>query len=419
MKTLADFIDQYGVNGWKMGGSGAYAPMVMMLRAEIATPGSTWLSSLDRVALEVAFKGLKNIPDDDRNLANGSLPFVSLRIDASQVEPAKFNGDFAALQAQMDINFKKDASIIFVHGEKDNPFIQHSDTISKTGVVTKDVSVGTDLNALKEYYNGALSSAALGWDLFATNKVVTSKEILQNMLELVLQYGIDTPEHMKSVFGSYAYAPGVVDAVLQQETKLPAYAQLNDPASDALIKGYLSYFGRPADPGGLQYWVDAINRTGGDATAMIDNFGNSSEYRSMYGNSSSSEVVNSLYQHLFNRDAEKAGLDFWAHHLDTGALTLANIAFSVVNAAQNSDATIITEKVEASRYFTANLDTQRELDLYSNNLSALNARKWLSLISDNDANNTKLINLTVDVINKLQGDVEPILIGQGFDPIYY
>ncbi|RLM48777.1 hypothetical protein DVK02_18780, partial [Halobellus sp. Atlit-31R] len=148
-------------------------------------PGSTWLSSLDRASLEIAFKALKNIPDDDRNLSTGNLPFISLRIDASKVEPAKFTGDFDALQAQMDINFKKDASIIFVHGEKDNPFTQHTDTISKEGVVTKDVAVGTDLDALTEYYNGALSSAALGWDLFATNKVVTSKEILQNMLELV------------------------------------------------------------------------------------------------------------------------------------------------------------------------------------------------------------------------------------------
>lgn len=419
MRTLQSYIDQYGVNGWKMGGSGASAPIVMMLRDEIAIPGSTWLSSLERSSLEIAYKILKNIPDDDRNLANGNLPFVSLRMDASKVEPVKFNGDFAAMQAQMDINFKKDASIIFVRGEKDNPFTQHVDTISNTGVITKDVAVGTDLNALKEYYNGALSSAALGWDLFATNKVVTSKEILQNMLELVLQYGIDTPEHMKSVFGSWVYAPGVVDAVIQQEAKLPLYPQLNDPSSDALIKGYLSYFGRPADPGGLKFWVDALNRTGGDPTDMINNFGASAEYRSMYGNSSASDVVNSLYQHLFNRDAEKGGLDFWAGHLQSGALTLSNIAFTVVNAAQGSDSTIIKEKVEASRLFTANLDTQRELDLYSNNLSALNARKWLSLISDNDAANTKLEGLLVDVINKLQGDVEPILIGQGFDPIYY
>lgn len=418
MRTLQDYIDQYGLSGWKAG-SGAQAPLVMMLRDEIATPGSTWLSSLDRASLEISFKILQNNSGDERALANGNLPFVSLRIDASKVEPVKYNGDLAAMQAQMDINFKKDASIVFVRGEKDNPFTQHTDTISNSGVVTKDVFVGTDLNALKEYYNGALSSAGLGWNIFATNKVVTSPEILKNMLKLVLQYGIDTPEHIKSVFGSYAYAPGVVDTVLQQETKLPEYPQLNDPASDALIKGYLAYFGRPADPGGLQYWVDAINRTGGDATSMINAFGNSAEYRSMYGNSSSTEVVNSLYQHLFNRDAEKAGAEFWAHHLDSGALTLANIAFSVVNAAQGSDSTIIQRKVEASRNFTANLDTQRELDLYSNNTSALNARKWLSLISDNDANNTKLANLTVDVINNLQGNVEPILIGQGFHPIYY
>lgn len=112
-------------------------------------------------------------------------------------------------------------------------------------------------------------------------------------------------------------------------------------------------------------------------------------------------------------------MEFWSHHLETGALTLADLAFSVVNAAQGSDSKTIVEKVAASRVFTGNLDTQREVDLYSNNQSALNARKWLSLFSENDFRNGKLLNVTVDVINKLQGDVEPILIGQGFDPLYY
>lgn len=419
MKTLADYITQYGLSGWKAG-TGAKAPLVMMLRDEIASPGSTSLSSLDRASLQVAAKVLENTAGDERALANGNLPFTSLRIDASKVPQVEYTDDDAVFQARMDTAFKQFASIVFVHGEKDNPFTQHTDLISNTGVVTKDASVGTDLVALKNYYLGAVTTATMGWNIFdGANKVITSKEILQNMLELVLQNGIDTPQHVKEVFGSYFYAPGVADAAIQQETKLPTYPQLNDAASDALIKGYLSYFGRPADPGGLKFWVDALNRTGGDPTDMINNFGASAEYRSMYGNSSASDVVNSLYQHLFNRDAEKAGLDFWAGHLQSGALTLSNIAFTVVNAAQGTDSTIIKEKVEASRLFTANLDTQREIDLYSNNLSALNARKWLSLISDNATANTKLEGMMVDVINKLQGDVEPILIGQGFDPIYY
>lgn len=418
MKTLADYIEQYGFDGWKSGPL-AQHPIVMMLRDEIANPGSTSLASLDRSSLEIAVKVLKNNPEDGHTLSSGSLPFISLTINYSNIEPYKFDGNMVPYRAHMDTNLKKHGSITYVRGEKDNPFTQHTDTISNTGVVVKDVAISTNFDALKVCYNGALSSVALGSDLFATNKVVTSKEILQNMLELVLQYGIDTPEHMKSAFGSWAYADGVVDAAIQQEAKLPLYSQLNDPASDAIIKGYLAYFGRPADTAGLQYWVDATNRTGGDATAMINNFGNSAEYRSMYGNSTSMEVVNSLYQHLFNRDAEKGGLEFWSHHLETGALSLADLAFSVVNAAQGSDSKTIVEKVAASRVFTGNLDTQREVDLYSNNQSALNARKWLSLFSENDFRNGKLLNVTVDVINKLQGDVEPILIGQGFDPLYY
>lgn len=419
MKNLSDYITQYGLSGWKTG-TGANAPLVMMLRDEIAKAGSTTLSAFDRASLQVAFKVLNNNSSDERELANANLPFTSLRIDASKVPQVEPTDNDALFQSRMDTAFKQYASIVFVHGEKDNPFTQHTDLISNSGVVQKDAIVGTDLGALKNYYQGAVANAKMGWNIFdGDNAVVTNKEILQNMLELVLQNGIDTPAHVKEVFGSYIYAPGVADAAIQQETKLPLYPQLNDPASDAIIKGYLAYFGRPADAGGLKFYVDATNRTGGDATPMVDTFGNSKEYLNMYGHSSATEVVNSLYQHLFNRDAEKGGLQFWSNHLETGALTLANIAFSVVNSAQGTDATLIQEKVDASRYFTASMDTQREVDLYSNDLSALNARKWLSLISNNDSDNNKLINLTNDVINKLQGDVEPILIGQGFDPIYY
>lgn len=419
MKNLSDYITQYGLSGWKTG-TGANAPLVMMLRDEIAKPGSTQLSALDRAGLQVAFKILNNSSSDERELASANLPFTSLRIDASKVPQVEPTDNDALFQARMDAAFKQYASIVFVHGEKDNPFTQHTDLISNSGVVKKDAVVETDLVALKNYYQGAVTNANMGWNIFdGDNAVITNKAILQNMLELVLQNGIDTPAHVKEVFGNYFYAPGVADAAIQQETKLPLYSQLNDPASDAIIKGYLAYFGRPAEAGGLKFWVDATNRTGGVATDMVDNFGASQEYRDKYGNSSSTEVVNSLYHHLFNRDAEKGGLDFWSHHLDAGNLTLANIAFSVVNAARGSDLVIVEDKVDASRHFTASLDTQRETDLYNTDIALLNARKWLSLISDDQAGNAKLIGVTNDVINKLHDDVEPILVGQGFDLVYY
>ncbi len=418
MKTLSDYINQYGLSGWKVG-SGQYAPLVMMLRDEVANPGSTSLSALDSGSLKVAFGLLENNSSDERTLANINLPFTSLRIDASKVPPVQDSDDQTVFMTNMDAAFKAAASIVFVHGEKDNPFTQHTDYISSSGMVTKDAIVHTDLNALKNIYLGAVNNTVMGWNVFQDNKVVTSPAILQNMLELVLQNGIDTPEHVKQYFGNYAYAPGVADAAIQQEAKLPFVSQLNDPNSDALIKGYLAYYGRPADPAGLAFWVDALHRAGGDTASMVNNFGTSAEYKALYGNSSSAEIVNSIYQHLFNRDAEKAGLDFWVEHLDKGILTLSSIAYQILNSALTSDAAIISEKVAASRFFTESLDTQREVDLYSNLTSAANARTWLALFTDDHAMNTKLTGITVDVINNLQGHVEPILVGQGFNPVHH
>jgi hypothetical protein len=419
MKTLSDYIDQYGLSGWKTSVGGAAAPLVMMLRDEIANPGSTSLSSLDRGSLQIAFKILHNDTNDEASLGNNNLPFFSLRIDASQVPQVESTTDNTLFMQRMDAAFKQYASIVFVHGEPDNPFTQHTDYIGNAGTVTKDALVGTNMITLMSYYTGTVNMATAGWDIFSKSGVITSPAILQNLLELALQNGLDTPQHVKDVFGSYQYAPGVADAAIQHEAKLPVVQQLSDPNSDALIKGYLAYFGRPADPDGLAFWVDALHRAGGDTTSMINNFGNSAEYQAMYGGHTSAEVVNSIYQHLFNRDAEPDGLAFWAGHLDKGDLTVANVAFTIINSAQLSDATIINEKVAGSRLLTQSLDTQHEIDTFNSPMSATNTRLWLSQFSADNTANTKLTGALNDVINHLNEDVTPILVGQGFNPIHH
>jgi hypothetical protein len=92
---------------------------------------------------------------------------------------------------------------------------------------------------------------------------------------------------------------------------------------------------------------------------------------------------------------------------------VASIAFELVNGAQNRDLTILNEKVAAAMTFTAALDTQREVDLYSNDTSASNARKWLSTIGTDHTANVQIVGLVNDVINQLQGSVDGVLGGHG------
>ena len=418
MKTFKDYIDQYGWGGWKTSVGGQDAPLVMMLRDEIASPGSTQLSAVDRSGLQQAFSVLKGDSLDEQRLGTANLPFTSLRFDPSKVPPIAATDPSAALPL-LDAAYKSYGSIIFVHGESGNPFTEHTDTISNNGTVVKDVSVATDITALTTYYNGAVGATITGLDITTRSQVITSPAILTKLLQLVIEYNVDTAANVQKYFGNYVYAPTSAADALKAETKLPVVKALSDPLSDSMFKAYIAYFGRPADPAGLQFWVDKINQSGSAVTDMVNNFGNSIEYKNLYSQSSSQTIVNSLYQHLFNRDAEPAGLKFWADFLDKGTYTLSNIAFTIVNSAQNSDSTIVSEKVSAARSFTAALDTQREVDLYSNDTSALNARKWLSTVTADHTANVKIVGIAQDVINGLQTGVDGVLAANGLHAGFY
>lgn len=417
MKTFQDYIDQYGLSGYKYGG-GQYAPTVMMLHDEIANPGSTQLSLLNREGLVKLEADIPVGGNAEQWLGNGDMPFLTLHLDGSNVPVLTPPSDLSGWDAIRDEAFKEYAGILYVHGEANNPFIQHTDRIENNGTVDKDIAIGTNVNALSMYYMGAVSQVQQGSNFLTNNSIVHTTAEMTNMLKLVIQYGVATAADVQKYFGNYIYAPGVAAAAIATETKLPVVHELSDSNAAVLEKAYIAYYGRPADPSGLAFWVDAVNKTG-SVTDMVNLFGNSVEYKHLYSQASSATIVGSLYEHLFNREGDSSGLKFWTDNLDAGKLTLANIAFELVNGAQSTDLTILNEKISAATTFTASLDTQREVDLYSNDLSALNARKWLSTVGADHSANVTIVGIANDVINQLQGSVDGVLAGHGLHPTYY
>lgn len=418
MNTFQYYIDQYGMSGYKMGG-GQYAPLVMMLKDEIANPGSTQLSLLDRDGLVKLAAGMPNNGNAEQWLGNADMPFLTLHFDGTNVPVLNAPSDPSQMGPMLDAAYKQYGAVLYIHGEPDDPFIQHTDRIENNGTVDKDVSVGVNVSALASYYNGALSSEQTGTNYFTNNNMVHTAAEMTNMLKLVIQYGVDSAANVQKYFGNYSFAPGVAAAAVAAETKLPAIPELSDPNATVLEKAYIAYYGRPADPAGLAFWVDSINKTGGNVTDMVNLFGNSTEYQNLYSHSSSTDIVTSLYEHLFNRAPEAAGLSFWASNLDAGKITLANVAYELVNGAQSTDLTILNEKIAAATTFTASLDTQQAVDLYSNDLSALNARKWLSTIGADHTANVQIVGIINDVITQLQGSVDGVLSAHGLHATYF
>ena len=81
---------------------------------------------------------------------------------------------------------------------------------------------------------------------------------------------------------------------------------------------YIAYFGRAADPTGLDYWTGQGTTTKAFAAHMYAQ----NEFKSVYGSLSTENQVNQIYQNLFDRDADAAGLLYWTNQIKSGALEL-------------------------------------------------------------------------------------------------
>lgn len=131
----------------------------------------------------------------------------------------------------------------------------------------------------------------------------------------------------------------------------------------ASIQGvYVALFGRPADPLGLAFFNQATNN-GANLTAVGD-LASTAEYQSRFAGQSSAQIINSIYKSLFNRDADLAGLTFFAAQLSSGALNIKNIAIAIFDGAQGTDITTRDLKVAAANAFTTALDTAPEVLAY-------------------------------------------------------
>lgn len=94
---------------------------------------------------------------------------------------------------------------------------------------------------------------------------------------------------------------------------------------------YLAYYGRPADPAGLDYWTGMLKGAGGNLGEIIAAFGSSAEFTDRFGELDTTELVNAIYQRLFKRDADPGGLEFYSGLLESSEKHLGSIALDIFN----------------------------------------------------------------------------------------
>ena len=146
---------------------------------------------------------------------------------------------------------------------------------------------------------------------------------------------------------------------------------------------FIAYYGRPADPAGLEYWVGRLAAENGNLDAIIDAFAYSPEALALYGpinDDSIGTVIDSIYMSLFNRMPDEAGKAWYEAEFAAGRLTSGEIALAILDGAQNGDLTIINNKLGVAVRFTTELNTPEETVAYAGDTAAGIARDMLSTV---------------------------------------
>jgi hypothetical protein len=163
---------------------------------------------------------------------------------------------------------------------------------------------------------------------------------------------------------------------------------------------YVSYFGRPADSGGLASFSHQLADLGVGPNVqalmeayardvrvrnLVDSFGNSAESAALYGGSEKN-FVTAVYLNLLGREPDEAGLAFWVGAIVNGRLSRSRAALDIYAGALSNksaqgllDAALITKKTQVAEAFTIEMVSTAAVG-YSGEAAAARANNLLSSV---------------------------------------
>jgi len=155
-----------------------------------------------------------------------------------------------------------------------------------------------------------------------------------------------------------------------------------DANTTAIQKLYISYFSRPADFAGLEYWKGQLASNPNALQELSRQFSVSKEYLDTYAGLDTRGKVAEVYDNLFGRQAEAAGIDYWANLLNNKQITIDNMVTQIAAGAQGTDQFAYNAKVAAASSFTERLDLPNERTAYSGTAANKIAVDWITGIKD-------------------------------------
>jgi hypothetical protein len=112
------------------------------------------------------------------------------------------------------------------------------------------------------------------------------------------------------------------------------------PAAKTTGRLYEACFGREADNAGLNYWAERHD-AGIDFLQMANFFIGSAEFQSKFGNPanlSARQFVEQLYLNILDRPGEDAGVSYWVATLDSGSVSSAQALLGFAESVENIQA---------------------------------------------------------------------------------
>ncbi len=123
------------------------------------------------------------------------------------------------------------------------------------------------------------------------------------------------------------------------------------PVTDRKIdvtKLYVATFLRASENAGLDYWVNSSLSIEG----IAESFWEQPETQKMYPpGTKTGDFVNAIYWNLFNRSPDNQGWSYWVKALDNKQITPSHFILAVINGAQGTDTTILSNKTTVGLYF--------------------------------------------------------------------
>ncbi|WP_182915853.1 DUF4214 domain-containing protein [Massilia cavernae] len=151
--------------------------------------------------------------------------------------------------------------------------------------------------------------------------------------------------------------------------------------TQAVQKLYVAYFSRPADVAGLQYWESVIAMANGSTAAVSAAFSASAEYQAAFAGKDEAGIITMVYQNLFGRAPEPAGLDFWSRALIRKDVTTSEVVTMISEAAVGSDKAAFANKVTGATAFSNALDLTMEILAYTGNKANATVKAFLAGIT--------------------------------------